>query len=85
MLAEFRADYGRMLNDLALSALIEELKTESKLFAQEWEAKSVLEREGGVRTFRHPREGFLTCTQHTLSPAQRADYKLVTLFPTNLQ
>lgn len=81
LLAEFRADYGRMLDDPALDELIEELKRESDLFAREWDAQSVLAREGGTRTFVHPQDGPLVFVQHTLSPADRPDHKLVTLIP----
>jgi transcriptional regulator with XRE-family HTH domain len=81
VLAEFRADYGRMLNDPALGELIESLKGESNFFAQEWDAQSVTAREGGSRTFVHPVDGSLAYVQHTFSPAERSDYKLVVLFP----
>lgn len=81
ILAEFRADYSRHLNDTVLSDLVQELKSESKLFAQEWESQTVMAREGGLRTFQHPVDGLLSYTQHTFSPAQRPDYKVVALFP----
>jgi transcriptional regulator with XRE-family HTH domain len=81
LLAEFRADYGRALNDKAMSALVDQLKAESALFAREWNAQSVVAREGGSRTFMHPQDGPLIYEQHTFSPAQRPDYKLVVLFP----
>jgi transcriptional regulator with XRE-family HTH domain len=81
LLAEFRADYGRMLNDPALGKLVENLKGESDLFAQEWDTQSVMAREGGSRTFVHPKDGSVTYAQHTFSPAERPDYKFVTLFP----
>jgi transcriptional regulator with XRE-family HTH domain len=80
LLAEFRADYGRALNDQAMSALVDQLKEESALFAHEWDAQSVLAREGGARTFMHPKDGPLIYEQYTFSPAQRPDYKLVALF-----
>ena len=81
ILAEFRADYSRHLNDTALNLLVCELQAESKLFAQEWQSQTVIAREGGLRSFRHPSDGLLTYTQHTFCPAQRPDYKVVSLFP----
>lgn len=81
LLAEFRADYGRTPNDPDTAALVENLKRESDLFAQEWHAQSVMAREGGLRSFIHPVDGSLTYAQHTFSPAERPDYKLVALFP----
>lgn len=64
-----------------LNALVEDLKSESGLFAHEWHAHSVMAREGGARTFMHPVDGSLIYAQHTFSPAERLDYKLVALFP----
>ena len=81
LLAEFRADCARMLNDPALTALIEQLSDESDLLAHEWEAQTVMAREGGLRVFVHPDDGPLRYIQHTLSPAERADHKLVVLVP----
>jgi transcriptional regulator with XRE-family HTH domain len=81
LLAEFRADYGRALNDKAMSELVEQLKSESVIFAREWTAQSVMAREGGLRTFLHPQDGPLLYEQYSFSPAQRPDYKLVVLFP----
>lgn len=81
ILAEFRADYSRHLNDVGLNDLVQELKSKSKIFMQEWNSQTVMGREGGLRTFQHPVDGLLTYTQHTFSPAQRPDYKVVGLFP----
>ena len=81
LLAEFRADFSRSLNDPRLGELIAGLCRDSPLFAEAWEAQDVLDREGGARTFRHPEDGDLCFLQHTLTPAERADYKLVVLQP----
>ena len=79
LLAEFRSDCARMLNDVGLNGLVEQLRNESDLFAEEWDAQTVMAREGGQRTFMHPQDGPLSYVQHTFSPAERPDYKLVTL------
>lgn len=81
LIAEFRADYGRMMNDPALGELVEDLKEASDLFAQLWQAQSVMAREGGARTFVHPEDGVVTYAQHTFCPAERPDYKIVALLP----
>jgi transcriptional regulator with XRE-family HTH domain len=81
LLAEFRADFSRRLDDPRLAELIAGLRRDSALFAEAWEAQGVLDREGGVRVFRHPEGGELRFLQHTLTPAERADYKLVLLEP----
>lgn len=81
LLAEFRADFSRGLNDPRLGELVASLQRDSALFAQAWDEQSVLDREGGVRAFCHPEDGDLRFLQHTLSPAERPDYKLVLLQP----
>jgi transcriptional regulator with XRE-family HTH domain len=81
LLAEFRADCARMLNDPALETMTGELRKESKLFAQEWAAQSVSGRAGGLRTFVHPEDGPICFSQHTFAVAERPDHKLVTLVP----
>ena len=83
LLAEFRADFGRSPGDPRLRALIEDLRRDNPLFCGAWEAQSVAEREGGARTFSHPDDGALTFHQHTFSPADRPDYKLVVLTPAD--
>jgi transcriptional regulator with XRE-family HTH domain len=81
LLAEFRADYGRALDDPAMRELVEGLRAESALFARAWDGQAVVAREGGARVFMHPSDGRLTFAQHTFSPAERPDYKLVALLP----
>ncbi len=82
LLAEFRADYVRLANDPALDDLTRDLCAQSPLFAQEWARQSVLAREGGARSFRHPADGMQHFTQHTFSTPERPDHKLVALVPT---
>lgn len=82
LLAEFRADYGRLVNDAATAEFVDQMKGESDLFARGWASQSVVVRAGGPRTFLHPLDGPLVFDQHTYTPAERPDYKLVTLFPS---
>jgi transcriptional regulator with XRE-family HTH domain len=81
LLAEFRADYGRSLNDPRTRALVDQLKSESELFARAWDLQDVVAREGGERSFSHPERGLVLYHQHTFSPADRPDHKLVVLIP----
>lgn len=81
VLAEFRADFSRSLNDPRMSRMVEQLREEAPLFARWWQEQSVLEREGGVRRFHHPERGTLSFEQFTFSPADRPDCKLVILTP----
>jgi len=81
LLAEFRSDYGHSFTDPRARDLVESLRRDSALFRQAWDAQIVLEREGGLRSFHHPVDGLLRFTQHTFTPSERPDYKLVFLTP----
>jgi hypothetical protein len=79
LVAEFRADCGRLADTEPLRALVDELASTSSDFARCWAAHDVLEREGGERRFHHPQQGDLVFEQLTLHPAVRGDLKLVML------
>ncbi|WP_084582089.1 helix-turn-helix transcriptional regulator [Sphingomonas azotifigens] len=81
VLAEFRADCVRRMNDPFLDGLAKDLRARSELFAQEWDSQSVSAREGGIRTFVHPLDGPLSFSQHTFNAGERPDHKLVALMP----
>ena len=79
VLAEFRADSSRHLEDAELQALVEDLRAKSALFTQCWTEHAVVDRTGGERTFDHPREGRLSYQQIAFAQANRPDFKLVML------
>lgn len=79
VLAEFRADSSRHLDDAALQALVEDLRRRSPFFAKCWTEHAVVDRTGGERTFEHPRQGRLFYDQVAFSVASRPDFKLVML------
>lgn len=81
VIAEFRADFSRSLNDLRMHRLVEDLRAADSTFALLWEEQAVLAREGGLRRFHHPDEGPLAFDQFTFQPAERPDCKLVLLAP----
>ena len=81
VVAEFRADNSRHLDDPQIDALIDELRRENSVFQQLWDEQAVLGREGGERTFNHPRLGFLRYEQMTFEVSNRPDFKLVVLSP----
>lgn len=81
VLAEFRADYSHSFNDPVMNAMLTELKEKSQFFALIWKEHSVMDREGGIRTFAHAQRGRISFQQHTFRPSDRADYKLVFLRP----
>jgi transcriptional regulator with XRE-family HTH domain len=77
--AEFRAACSAHLDEPALRRLIAQLKQESAEFARFWDEHGVLGREGGERTFNHPRDGFLRYEQVTFSLTSSPDLKLTIL------
>lgn len=81
VVAEFRAHCAAHLDDPALRVQIDELRRLSPQFAQMWEQHGVLGREGGERTFDHPRDGFLRFEQVTFELAGHPDVKLTILVP----
>lgn len=81
VLAEFRRDYGRVLGDPRVAAMVEGLMRDSEPFRAAWGQQKVLAREGGRRLFQHPVQGALRFTQHTLAQVERSDFRLVVLQP----
>ena len=79
LVAEFRADSIRHLNDGPTRTLIDALAANSEAFGQFWASQDVGEREGGTRAFDHPRHGRVVYDQITLRPAHREDLLLVVL------
>jgi transcriptional regulator with XRE-family HTH domain len=81
LLSEFRADYSRRFHDSRAHAMTDQLRRESPLFAEAWNEQLVADREGGWREFLDAAGTVLAFEQHTFSPAERPDYKLVVLSP----
>ncbi|MDM9561183.1 helix-turn-helix transcriptional regulator [Bordetella petrii] len=79
VVAEFRADAGAHLDEPDVLALLDELNRDSEVFAHWWTRHAVVEREGGLREFQHPRRGRLAYQQTTFRLATHPDLKLVML------
>jgi transcriptional regulator with XRE-family HTH domain len=79
LLAEFRLEQGRHLDDAEMTALVAELRRQSPLFRTAWEEQIVIEREGGVHTFTHPTQGPLKFEQVAFNLSSRPEFKLVIL------
>ncbi|HEV3106004.1 MAG TPA: helix-turn-helix transcriptional regulator [Trinickia sp.] len=79
LVAEFRADSIRHLNDAPTRAFIDALLAENEAFARFWASQDVGEREGGERAFDHPRDGRVVYNQITFKPAHRDDLLFVVL------
>lgn len=81
VLAEFRADSGRHIDDPALVAMVDDLKARNAFFARCWNDHEVVERLGGERTFDPLRGDRLSYEQVAFTFASRTDFKLVMLLP----
>jgi hypothetical protein len=79
LVAEFRAECGKGMDDPPIKDLIARLQEQSAEFLQFWNAQEVVAREGGVRTFMHPTVGRLSFEQMTLQLQGRPDLKLTIL------
>src|SRR5262249_39686054 len=80
--AEFRAGSSTHLDHPAVRDLVAELRRASPEFAAFWAQHGVLEREGGERTFNHPKDGFLHYDQVTFNLSSNPDLKLTILVPS---
>lgn len=83
LVAEFRAESARHADGLRQQELVRHLSADSADFASAWRHQTVAEREGGLRVFRHPRQGRLQFQQTTLFPAMHPGLKLVVLLPVD--
>jgi transcriptional regulator with XRE-family HTH domain len=81
VVAEFRADSGRHLQEQPTKALILDLSARSTHFRKFWNSQDVFEREGGLREFQHPRKGLLVFDQITMKLSANEDLKFVVLIP----
>jgi transcriptional regulator with XRE-family HTH domain len=81
IVAEFRADCRSRLDEPGVQQLVAELEQSSLEFARFWKQHDVLERQGGQRTFNHPKHGLIQFQQVTLKPVEQDQLKLVLLKP----
>jgi transcriptional regulator with XRE-family HTH domain len=79
LVAEFRAECGKGIDEPLINHLIGMLGEQSCEFSQFWNSQEVVAREGGVRTFEHPTAGRLAFEQMTLQLQARPDLKLTIL------
>ncbi|HUH88529.1 MAG TPA: helix-turn-helix transcriptional regulator [Pusillimonas sp.] len=79
VVAELRADVAAYADEPDVRTLIDSLLEESPVFAHWWRRQAVVEREGGLRGFRHRQLGVVHYRQITFRSAIRPDCKLVML------
>jgi transcriptional regulator with XRE-family HTH domain len=85
VVAEFRAQGSTYRDDPISSELVTALRRDSPDFARFWQEHGVLGREGGARSFDHPRDGFLRYEQVTFDLASQPELKLTMLVPAPAQ
>lgn len=67
------------MDEPRVRVLIDDLLQRSADFKRLWDEQSVLSREGGERTFDHPKRGFLRYEQMTFELTNRPDFRLIIL------
>lgn len=83
VVAEFRADAGVHADEPDVHAVLDELRQASPVFSHWWTRHAVVEREGGLREFRHADATVLRYHQFTFRLATRPDCKLVMLLESD--
>jgi transcriptional regulator with XRE-family HTH domain len=81
LLAQFRVEFGRYIDDPKMLDLIQGLSEASELFHQFWSEQKVLLWDGNEKSFNHPERGLLTFFQVTFLAAADPTLKLVILKP----
>ena len=83
LVAHFRFEFGRYIDDPKMLDLIQRLSEESDLFAQFWEEQQVLWWDGNEKSFHHPQVGLLKFFQTVFVAAVDPTLKLVILRPSS--
>jgi transcriptional regulator with XRE-family HTH domain len=83
LLAQFRVEFGKYIDDPKMRELIQGLSEASDPFRQFWDEQQVLWWEGNEKTFNHPQRGMVTFFQTTFLAAPDPTLKLVILKPCN--
>ena len=81
LLAQFRVDYGRYIDDPKMIDLVQKLSEESDLFQRFWKEQRVLSWDGVEKSYNHPERGLLRFHQMTFLAAADPALKLVILKP----
>lgn len=81
LLAEFRLDFGKYIDDPKMLELFRGLNEGSDFFRQVWKEQQVMLREGTQKSFNHPQLGLLNYFFTTFLPAADPALKLVILKP----
>ena len=81
LVAHFRVEYGKYVDDPKMLDLVQGLSEASDHFRQYWEEQEVLMWEGNEKSFNHPHRGWLTFFQMTFLAAPDPTLKLIIFQP----
>jgi len=81
LLAKFRVDYGRYIDDPKMLELVRGLSEESDLFRKAWREQEVVFWDRSEKSYNHPRRGLQMFLQTTFMAAADPALKLVILEP----
>ena len=81
LLAQFRLEFGRYIDDPKMLDLVQGLSAASEPFRRFWEEQQVVWWEGNEKSFNHPQRGLLDFFQTTFFAAPDPSLKLVILRP----
>ena len=81
LLAQFRFEFGRYIDDPKMLDLVQGLSEASEPFRRFWEEQQVLWWEGNEKSFNHPQRGLLDFFQTTFFASPDPSLKLVILAP----
>lgn len=81
LLAQFRVDFGKHIDDPRMLDLVRSLSEESDLFQRFWKEQRVLSWDGVEKSYNHPQRGLLKFHQTTFLAAADPALKLVILKP----
>jgi transcriptional regulator with XRE-family HTH domain len=83
LLAQFRIDFGKQIDDPKMLELVRGLNDDSEFFRRVWGDQQVLFRDGNEKSYKHPQLGLLRFSQTTFLAAAEPSLKLVILTPRN--
>jgi hypothetical protein len=83
LLAQFRVDFGKYIDDQKMLDLVSKLSEESDHFRRLWQEQLVLSSDGIEKSYNHPQWGLLEFRQTTFLAASDSSIKLVILKPCN--
>jgi transcriptional regulator with XRE-family HTH domain len=83
LLAQFRVDFGKYIDDPKMLDLVRRLGEESEIFQRIWEEQQVLFPDEKERSYYHPQRGVLKFSQTTFLAAADPALKLIIFQPSS--